>query len=92
MLNAEFGDVLLNGEFQDLDSFYQDFSDWRKVTIAVHDNRIHVSLEDREIYSVKYTDPLDEVKGLAFKFKGAGEISYVKLYDGEGNLVYEDEF
>ncbi len=92
MLNAEFGDVLLNGEFQDLDAFYQDFSDWRNVTIAVHDKRIHVSLEGKEIYSVKYTDPLDEVKGLAYKFKGVGEINFVKLYDGDGKLVYEDQF
>ncbi|MFO7672029.1 MAG: hypothetical protein R6W31_20405 [Bacteroidales bacterium] len=92
MLNAEFGDVLLNGEFQDMDSFYQDFSDWRTVAIEVRDKRIHVSLEGKEIYSVKYTDPLDEVKGLVFKFKGVGEINYVKLFDGGGELVYEDQF
>jgi len=92
MLNAEFGDVLLNGEFQDLDAFYQDFTDWRTVSIAVHDKHIYVSLEGKEIYSVRYTDPLDEVKGLAFKFKGIGEVNYVKLFDGEGNLVYQDDF
>jgi hypothetical protein len=92
MLNAEFGDVLLNGEFQDLDAFYQDFTEWRTVSIAVRDNHIYVSLEGEEIYSVRYTDPLDEVKGLAFKFKGLGEVNYVKLYDGEDNLVYQDDF
>ncbi len=92
MLQAEFGDVLLNGEFQDLDAFYQDFSEWRKVTISIHDKRIYVSLEDREIYSVKYSDPLDEVKGIAYKFRGLGEVNYVKLYNGEGTLVYEDNF
>jgi hypothetical protein len=92
MLNAEFGDVLLNGEFQDLDAFYQDFSDWRKVKISVHDKHIYVSLEDQEIYSVKYTDPLDEIKGIAFKFRGLGEVDYVKLFDGDGEMVYEDQF
>jgi len=51
-----------------------------------------VYLEDKEIYSVKYTDPLDEAKGIALKFKGWGEVDYVKLFDGEGMLVYEDNF
>jgi len=92
MLSAEFGDVLLNGEFQDLDAFYQDFTEWRKVTITVRDQHIYVLLEGEEIYSVKYTDPLDEVKGIAYKFRGWGEVNYVKLYDGEGVLVYEDTF
>ncbi|MCK4990214.1 MAG: hypothetical protein KAS29_06995 [Bacteroidales bacterium] len=92
MLQAEFGDVLLNGEFQDLVAFYQDFSEWRKVTISIHDKRIYVYLEDREIYSVKYSDPLDEVKGIAFKFRGLGEVNYVKLYNSEGTLVYKDNF
>lgn len=92
MLNAEFGDVLLNGEFQDLNAFYQDFSEWRKVTISIHGKQIHVFLEDQEIYSVKYSDPLDEIKGIAYKFMGLGEVNYVKLLDGEGLLVYEDNF
>ena len=92
MLNAEFGDVLLNGEFQDLNAFYQDFSDWRKVSISIHGKHIHVFLEDQEIYSIKYSDPLDEIKGIAFKFMGLGEVNYVTLLDGEGKLVYEDNF
>ena len=72
--------------------YQQDFSDWRKVTISIHGKQIHVFLEDQEIYSVKYSDPLDEIKGIAFKFIGLGEVNYVKLLDGEGKLVYEDNF
>jgi len=92
MLNAEFGDVLLNGEFQDLGAFYQDFTRWRKVRIAIRDKHIRVFLESEEIYAVKYTDPLDEVKGIAYKFKGLGEVRYVRLFDESGTLVYEDTF
>jgi hypothetical protein len=32
------------------------------------------------------------VMGLNFNFMGTGAIDYVKLKNGEGKLVYEDEF
>jgi hypothetical protein len=92
LLEAEFGDVLLNGQFNDLGAFYQNMDCWHKVTIKTEKKHIYVSLNDSLIYEVKYKDPLHDVKGIAYKFHGFGQVNYVRLFNSSGNLVYEDNF
>lgn len=91
-LEAEFGDVLLNGEFNDLDPFYQELDRWRKVKIKTEKQHIYVYLDEELIYSVKYEDPLHEMKGLTFKFQGPGQVNYVKIFDQADHLIYEENF
>jgi hypothetical protein len=92
LLKAEFGDVMLNGEFQKLDAFYQELDHWRKVKIKTEKKTIYVYLDEELIYSVKYKDPLDTLKGLAFKFQGPGEVNYVRILDHSNKLIYEENF
>lgn len=91
-LRAEFGDIALSGEFNNLNTFFQDVSYWRVLKIVTKKKNVSVFLDDVQIYSVKYNDPLDQVKGLAFRFKGAGAVDYVKLFNENDELVYEDNF
>lgn len=91
-LKAEFGDVYLAGEFNNLNTFFQDVSYWRVLKIETKDKRVGVYLDDVQIYSVRYNDPLDEVKGMLFSFLGAGAVDYVKLFNEEQELVYFDDF
>ena len=92
LLEAEFGDVLLNGEFHELSPFYQELDRWRKVKIKTDRMNIYVYLDEVLIYSVKYKDPLDEMKGLTFKFQGSGQVNFVKLYNQSDELIYEEDF
>lgn len=91
-LRAEFGDVALSGEFNNLNTFFQDVSYWRVLKIVTKKKNVSVFLDDVQIYSVKYNDPLHQVKGLTFRFKGAGAVDYVKLFNENDELVYEDNF
>ena len=53
---------------------------------------IYVYLDEEIIYSVKYKDPLDELKGLAFKFQGPGQVNYANIIDQSGEMIYEENF
>ena len=92
MLKAEFGDVYLAGEFNNLNTFFQDMNYWRNLRIVTGDRRVEVYLDDVQIYSIRYNEPLDDIKGIAFSFIGSGTVDYIKLYNHREDLVYYDDF
>lgn len=65
---------------------------WRTLKIITKKKRVGVYLDDVQIYSVRYNDPLDDVKGISFSFMGSGAVDYVKLFNNEGELLYHDDF
>ncbi len=92
LLKAKFGDIYLAGEFNNLNTFFQDISYWRVLRIVTGKKRVGVYLDDVQIYSVRYNDPLDEVKGISLSFLGSGAVDYVKLFNEHEDLVYHDDF
>lgn len=92
LLKAEFGDVYLAGEFNNLNTFFQDVSYWRNLKIKTQKKNVGVFLDDVQIYSIHYNDPLDEIKGITFSFNGSGAVDFVKIYNENDDLVYRDEF
>ncbi|MFW5656384.1 MAG: hypothetical protein ACOC0C_02105 [Bacteroidota bacterium] len=92
MLKAEFGDVYLAGEFNNLNTFFQDMSYWRHLKIVTGDKRVGVYLDDVQIYSIRYNEPLDDIKGITFSFVGSGAVDYLKLFNENEELVYHDDF
>ena len=60
--------------------------------IKTEKQHIYFYLDEELIYSVKYKYPLDEMKGLAFKFQGPGQVNYVKIFDQSSQLIYEENF
>lgn len=92
LLKAEFGDVFLAGEFNNLNTFIQDISYWRVLKIVSGKRRVGVYLDDVQVYSVRYNDPLDDVKGISISFMGSGAVDYVRLYNEHQELVYNDDF
>jgi hypothetical protein len=92
MIRAEFGDIVMSGEFDNLNTFKQDISYWRTLKIATHNKHVNVYLDDVQIYTIKYNDPLDQVKGISFSFNGSGAVDYVKLTNSSNEIVYSDSF
>jgi hypothetical protein len=91
-LTAEVGEIGLNGNFHDLSKLYQDLSYWRNLTVEIHNKRVVFFLDRVEVLSVDYKSPLEELKGITFRFYGDGAVDYVSLSDGNGNLVYSGDF
>jgi hypothetical protein len=76
----------------DLSALGRDFSDWRVVKLEVKDRSVNVYFEGEKIYTMEYKGQVGSIQGIYFSFKGSGSVDWVKLYDGNGNLVYERDF
>lgn len=91
-INAEFSERIMNGEFDDLNSFIQDVSYWRNLEIKTNNKNVTVLLDNVEIYNTRYNVIMDELMGISFAFKGIGEIDFVEVYNNQGEMVYQDMF
>ena len=80
-VKIKFGDSSAEGEYTNLSGFEQDMSQWKKVQIKVSNKTVNVFIEGKNVYSVKYNEPVGKIKGITFRFKGLGSVDYVKLYN-----------
>jgi len=44
------------------------------------------------VHTITFKNDFGKVVGLNYSFAGTGAIDYLRLKNGEGKLVYEDEF
>ena len=47
---------------------------------------------DKMFIPLKFKNDLGKIVGLAYHFTGTAAIDYVRLKNGEGKMVYEEEF
>jgi hypothetical protein len=85
-------EVKVLGKYKDLAAFGQDMSQWHTGRMEVRDKKVTFYMDGKPIYTLSYTVPIGKIKGIILTTRGTGEIDYVKLFDGEDKLVYEDHF
>lgn len=88
----EFGDVVQNGNFYNLLPLAQDLSKWTTVRVAIKNRRAIIFINGQQAYSVAYTKPIGNIKGIILRFKGNGSADYVRLFDAQNKLIYQDNF
>jgi hypothetical protein len=86
------GEVTLNGEFNDLSVFGQDLSRWRTLRLEVKNRAVRIFLDGQCLYRLPYTQAVGPLKSISCDFMGCGRVDYVKLYNGQRELVYADAF
>ncbi len=89
---VQFGDVVLEGKFHDLSFMGQSLTQWRTVRLEVKNKHGKLYLDDKVIYSITFQQSIGLIKGLSFRFREFGEVDYVKLYNKENQLTYEENF
>ncbi len=77
MLNKK----MVSGQNHDLSAFGRDFSQWTRCQIAVQNQRVRVSLGEREVFSHQMTSDIGRVGGVQWTFEGAGEIRHLEMKD-----------
>lgn len=88
-----FGDELHDGQFEDLAAFTKyDLNQWRTLRIVIKNQEAKIFLENELLHVFRYKQPLGDIKGLVYYFRGSGSVDYVRLYDDDNKLVYADEF
>jgi hypothetical protein len=86
------GEVYLNGKYDDLTPLSADLSNWNILKIIIEKRSAVVTSRNDTIFSCAYQQSIGSVKGIRFVTKGSGTFDYVRLYNENNNLVYEDNF
>lgn len=72
--------------------FVQDISEWSELELKTHNMQWQLSLNGKPIYSGQYTERLKNLYSLIIGFRGIGEIDYVQVYNGAGQIRYREDF
>jgi hypothetical protein len=91
-INLHLSDLYIEGRTNDLSAFGCNLSKWQKLRCEVKNKQLTVFLNDQQIFSTTYTHDAGKVIGIRYKFMGAGAVNYVKLWDQDKKLVFEDDF
>jgi hypothetical protein len=89
---AQFGDVLLNGNFHNLSSLGIDLTEWTIIRIEVINKTASVYVNNHLKYKTTYNSTIGNIRGFICRFKGSGSMDYIRLYDSKKKLRYDDEF
>ena len=92
-INLMLNDVYVRGKEHDLSSLGTDLSDFKKLKINVENNKVTVYIEDQEVYSNNYHEPIGKFVGIRYRFLGAGSIKELTITDQKTNqIVLKDHF
>lgn len=69
-----------------------DFSDWSIVTFVFKNNVLYAAQNGNVFYTLPYAGEITFIESLLLRFKGAGQLDYIKLYDGNAQLIWQEEF
>jgi hypothetical protein len=88
-----FGEKNIDGfNQQNLPQFGIDIKNWRKARLEVINKKVHIYLDGFLIYKTEYTQSVGSIMGIEVTSKASGETDYIKLYNSNKELVYEDDF
>lgn len=86
------GSTYLSGSTTNLDALTADFTDWRVLKIEVENQTIEAFIDNELRYTLSYEGAVGEIIGLRFYAKGSGSIDWMRLYEANGTLAYEENF
>jgi hypothetical protein len=92
VISEQFGDLQLNGKINDLASFGSNVTEWQKLQMVVKDRKVHIYINQKEIYNGVYTQSSGLITGLGFISNGLCEVDEVSLKGLDGKVVYENDF
>ena len=82
----------ISGKSNDLSGFGVDFDDFVVMKSVASRSQILFYVNNEIVYQVK--NPLLNYKivGIVYRFQGTGTVDYVKLSEGSGKVVYQEDF
>lgn len=69
-----------------------DFEDWRTLKLEIIPNLLKTYVDGQFQYELPYEGAFCRLSQFGVSFKGSGDLDWVKLYDGSGNLIYSEDF
>jgi gliding motility-associated-like protein len=75
-----------------LPELVQDFSDWRVIRYVFANNRFDAFFDGQLVYTLPYSGRIDFLYQITVRFKGSGLVDWIRLYDGNGQEIWREEF
>lgn len=88
--NLQFTDK--NGRIGDTSALGCDLSTWVTLRYEVRAGKGSIFINDRKAYDMDLGFPALPIAGILYRFQGAGSVNYVRLFETDGTVVYEDNF
>ncbi|QCX40313.1 hypothetical protein FF125_18360 [Aureibaculum algae] len=88
----KFGEAVLSGEQQNLDTFKINLDDWNMLHIVAKNKTVQVFLNNSLIYQDQYQQPNGKIVGIETLFKGTGILDYIQITDLNTNKEFIDAF
>lgn len=70
----------------------QDFSYWRVIRYEIKNNIFTVSIDGQRLYTLPYSGKINFIEQIMVRFKGAGLLDWLKLYDKNNQLIWTEDF
>jgi hypothetical protein len=85
-----FTNYFRSGKKYDLSAFGVDFSDFVTLRIESHNNKAHIYLNGKLVYTINNSITHSKIIGFDYRFQGTGAVDYIKM--SNGNVNYKDDF
>jgi hypothetical protein len=82
----------LSGKYNDLSFLSADLTSWNVLKMVIENRKAIITNGVDTIYTSEYNQPIGQIKGIRFITKGSGAFDYVRLYNNDGKLVFDDNF
>jgi len=82
----------VNSYDKGLSQLIKDFSDWKVIKLEIKNQEVKAYYEEDLVYTKSYEGKVGKIYGIRQSFKGSGSIDWVKLYNGDGKLIYSEDF
>lgn len=80
------------GANNDFTNINFDHSQWSVLRIDVINRKTTFSLNGQTLMTAYYSEPLGLIDEFTIRFKGFGAVDYVKLFNSDGRLLYQNDF
>lgn len=91
-IQYKLGEVYRSGENYDMSGLGADVYDWQEVGVEVQDRHAEILMNGVVVYRETYKEDFGKIMGLIYLFDGTGSIDQVRLADGNGAAIFEDDF
>jgi hypothetical protein len=86
------GEISRAGKDNDLSALGCNVYDWQDLEVRVKGRHAAIYLNGQLTYEETYKEDFGKIVALIYIFDGTGSIDYARLRDGNGSIVFEDDF
>lgn len=91
-IKMTFGDKVFSGLEQSLPQFGVNMYTWKKARLEVKNKKVSIYLDGALIFQTSYSNSVGPIVGIDVTSRSNAETDYIKLFDANNKLVYEDDF